>query len=77
MNTKYKILQIVAPTVPMVAVHKDEDGKFAIPVSLWALIEEDNGYQRIMGFSAGEFMDSCEEVGNFIRYEEAEKWGDK
>lgn len=65
------ILQICAANGSTNAVYRDDDGEHKQPVALWALVEEKDGTRGVYGMDAADYVDFCEDMGNFSRYEES------
>ena len=73
-----QILQICTPLPGSYAVYSDSDGsEIWVPLSCWALVEEDDGaggvFRFVDGFdainNAGNLVISASETKNFLRFD--------
>lgn len=69
---KERILQIIAPTIPVNAIFKNNDGPDEkYPVEIWALIEREDGETDVVGMTSSTdgMVSEVTMFSNFLGYE--------
>ena len=67
----WKILQLITSTERVYAIYKngeDDGSDLKVPVTLWALVEDENGERLVAGIDVSDYPDFCEGASNFDRY---------